>query len=59
MEDLSHFSEAQRFALNKLTALVGIDLISHIVAQGPEMLQAHLEAFMRYEAALNGQVYDM
>ena len=58
MEDLSYLSEAQRLALDKLTALVGIDQINHIVAQGPEELQARLEAFMRYEATLIGQVHD-
>ena len=58
MEDLSYLSEAQRLALDKLTALVGIDQINHIVAQGPEELQARLEAFMRYEATLIGQVQD-
>ena len=54
MEDLSHLSEAQRLALDKLTALVGIEQISDIVAQGLEELQARLEAFMRYEATLIG-----
>ena len=57
MEDLSHLSEAQHLALDKLTALVGIDQINHIVAQGPEELQARLKAFMRYEATLIGQVH--
>ena len=37
---------------------MGIDQINHIVAQSPEELQARLEAFMRYEAALIGQVHD-
>ena len=50
MEDLYHLSEAQRLALEKLTALLRIDQINHIVAQGPEELQTRLEAFMRYEA---------
>ena len=54
MENLSHLSEAQRLALDKLTALVGIEQISDIVAQGLEELQARLEAFMRYEATLIG-----
>ena len=58
MEDLSHLSEAQRLALDKLTARVGIDQINHVVAQGPEVLHARLEAFMRYEAALIGEVHD-
>ena len=58
MEDRSHLSEVQCLALDKLTALVGIDQINHIVNQGPEVLQARLEAFMRYETALIGQVHD-
>ena len=58
MEDLSQLSEAQRLAHIKLTALVEIGQINHIVAQGPEVLQARVEAFMRYEATLIGQVHD-
>ena len=58
MNDLSHLSEAQRLVLDKLTALVGINQINHIVAQGPEVLHARLEAFMRYEAAFIGQIHD-
>ena len=55
--DLSHLSEAQRLALDKPTALVGIDQIKHIVAQRPEVLHARLEAFIRYEATLIGHVH--
>ena len=58
MDDLSYISEAQRLALDMLTALVGIDQINHIVAQGSEELQARLVAFMRYEATLISQVHD-
>ena len=58
MEDLSHLSEAQRLALDKITALVRIDQINHIVGKGLRELQARLEAFMRYEATLIGQVHD-
>ena len=54
MEDLFHLSEAQSLALDKLTALVGIDQIDNIVAQGSEVLHARLEPFLRYEAALVG-----
>ena len=43
MEGLSHLSEAQRLR---------IEQIDHIVVQGPEVLQARLKAFMRYEVAL-------
>ena len=50
--------ESHGLALEMLTALVGIEQINHIVAQGSEALQARLEAFMRYEVALIGQVHD-
>ena len=33
-------SEAQRLALEKLSALIGSDQVEHIVAQGPEVLLA-------------------
>ena len=58
MEILSLLSEAHRLALDKLTALVGVVQVDHIVAQAPEVLNARLEAFMRYEATLIGQVHD-
>ena len=58
MKDLSHLYDAHRLALDKLTALVGINQITHIVAQGSEELQARLETFMRYEATLIGQVHE-
>ena len=53
-----NLSEAQRLALDKLTALVGVDQVDQIVAQGPGVLTARLEAFMRFEATLIGQVHD-
>ena len=55
---LDHLSQAQRLALNKLRASIGADQIDHIVAQGPEVLNARLEAFIRFEATLIGQVHD-
>ena len=58
MESLAHLSEAQRLALDKLTALIGVDQIDQIMAQGPDVLIARLEAFMRFEATLIGQVHD-
>ena len=58
MESLAHLSQAQRFALDKIRALIGVEQINHIVAQGPEVLNARLEAFMQFEATLIGQVYD-
>ena len=59
MERPAYLSGAQRLALDKLRALIGVEQIDHIVAQGPEVLNARLEAFMRYEAALIGQVHNM
>ena len=38
--------------------LIGVEHIDHIVAQGPEILNARLEAIMRFEAMLIGQVHD-
>ena len=38
IEDLFLLAKAQRLALNKFTALVGIDQIDHIVAQGSDDL---------------------
>ena len=58
MERLAHLSQAQRFALDKIRVLIGIEQINHIVAQGPEVLNARLEAFMQFEATIIGQVYD-
>ena len=58
MEKVAHLSEAQRLALDKLKALVGVDQIDHIVAQGLEVLKARLDAFMQFEATLIGQVHD-
>ena len=58
MENVSYLSEAQHLVLEKLTALVGIEQINHIVAQGPEVLHARLVAFMRNKAAPIGRVHD-
>ena len=58
MEILAHLSEAQCLALDKLRALIGIDQIDHVVAQGPEVLNARLKTFMQFEATLFGQFHD-
>ena len=58
MESLAYLSEAQHLTLDKLRALIGVEQIDHIVAQGPEVLNAWLEAFMQLEATLIGQVHD-
>ena len=49
MESLAHLSQAQRLALDKFRALIGVEQTDHIVAQGPEVLNARLEAFMQFE----------
>ena len=59
MEDLSHLSEEQRVALEKLTVLMGVDLVDHIVAQGPEVLHARFEAFMSYDLHLMVKIMTM
>ena len=51
-------SEDQRLALEKLSALIGSDQVEHIVAQGPEVLLARLDAFRSYEATLLGEVHE-
>ena len=58
MENQNYLSEAQRLALDKLSAFVGPDKIEALLAQGPEVLNARLEAFMRYEATLLGKLHD-
>ena len=58
MENQNHLSEAQRLALDKLSAFAGPDQIEALLAQGPEVLNARLETFMHYEATLLGQVHD-
>ena len=58
MESLDHLSQAQRLALDKLRALIGVEQINHVVVQGPKVLNARLGAFMQFEATLIGQVHD-
>ena len=50
MERLAYLSKAQRLALDKQRALIGAKQIDYIVDQGPEVLNARLEAFMQFEA---------
>ena len=58
MEILTHLTEAQRLALDELTALIGVEQIDQIMAQGPKVLNARLEVCMRYKTTLVGQVHD-
>lgn len=55
---MESLSEAQRRALEKLTALIGVEQVQNIVAKGPEELTARLEAFTQFEQMLIGQVHD-
>ena len=56
MEQSTLLSEAQKVALNKLTAAVGPEYVEFLAAQGPDVLNARVETFKQYETALLGQV---
>ena len=56
MEQSTPLSEAQKVALEKLTAAVGPVYVEFLATQGPDGLNARVEAFMQYETALLGQV---
>ena len=58
MENLTPLSEAQKVALDKLTASLGPEYVEFLVSQGPEVLTACVECFLQYEASLLGQVQD-
>ena len=58
METVANLSEAQRLALDKLKALVGNEQVEYILAQGPDVLRARLDAFTHFESTLIGQVPD-
>ncbi|CAH0487988.1 unnamed protein product [Peronospora farinosa] len=51
-------SEAQRLALDILSAFVWPGQIKFLLAQVPEVLNARIKAFMHYETTLLGQVHD-
>uniref|UniRef100_M4B7D5 Uncharacterized protein n=1 Tax=Hyaloperonospora arabidopsidis (strain Emoy2) TaxID=559515 RepID=M4B7D5_HYAAE len=44
--------------MEKLRALVGNEQVDLILAQGPEVIRARLDAFMQFESTLIGQVHD-
>ena len=44
MKNHSLLSKAQPMALINLSALIGAEEVSHIVAQGPDVLNARLDA---------------
>ena len=52
MESHVHLLKAQQLALDKFTALTGINQIDQIVAQGSEVRKTRLEAYMRYKTTL-------
>ena len=54
MEQYTPLSEAQKVALNKLTASVGPEYVEFLAAQGPDVLNARAETFLQYETALLG-----
>ena len=56
MEQSTPLSEAQKVALDKLTAAVGPEYVEFLAAQGPDVLNARVETFMQYETALLMQV---
>ena len=58
METKITLSEAQRLALEKLRALVESKQVDLILAQGPDVIRARLDAFMQFESTLIGQVHD-
>ena len=57
METKINPSEAQGLALEKLRALVGNEQVDLILAQGPDVIHARLDAFMQFESTLIGQVH--
>ena len=58
METKITLSEAQGLALEKLRALVESKQVDLILAQGPDVIRARLDAFMQFESTLIGQVHD-
>ena len=58
MESSTPLSDAQKVALDKLTASLGPEYVEFLVSQGPEVLTARVEGFLQYEASLLGQVQD-
>ena len=50
METKINLSEAQGLALEKLRALVGNEQVDLILAQGPDVIRARLDAFMQFES---------
>ena len=51
MENPNPLSEAQKVALDKLTAYLGPEYVEFLVSQGPEVLTARVEVLLQYEAS--------
>ncbi|KAK1937953.1 hypothetical protein P3T76_009690 [Phytophthora citrophthora] len=51
-EAYAHLTPSQQDTLNKLTSLLGPEGMVHLASQGPEAVNARLEAFASYENAL-------
>uniref|UniRef100_A0AAV1V027 Uncharacterized protein n=1 Tax=Peronospora matthiolae TaxID=2874970 RepID=A0AAV1V027_9STRA len=58
MEHPTPLSEAQKVALDQLTASLGSEYVELFVSQGPDVLNARVEGFMQYEAILLRQFQD-
>ena len=56
MENSTPLSEAQKVALDKLTASLGPEYVEFLVSQGLEVLTARVAGFLQYEASLLGQI---
>ena len=56
MENPTPLSEAQKVALDKLTASLGPEYVEFFVSQGLEVLTARVAGFLQYEASLLGQI---
>ena len=48
MENPTSLSEAQKVALDKLTASLGPEYVEFLVSQGPELLTARVEGMKRF-----------
>ena len=58
METKINLSEAHQLALENLEALVGNEQVDLILAQGPDVIRARLDALMQFESTSIGKVHD-
>lgn len=52
MDHFAQLTPSQQDGLNKLMSLIGPEGVSHLASQGPDVVNARLEAFSNYENAL-------